>query len=128
MDELSARQKVGLVLAGTYGAVNTLSVATPAPADAVGPPMVVLVLDSVLGVVALVAAIVAWRTGSRATIRVVAGALVIIAVTALPAFFVDVPAWIKLLVAVTTMVTIAIVVLLLSPARRAATLEPEAVR
>lgn len=128
MDELSTRQKVGLVLAGVYGAVNSLSVATPAPAGADGPPMVVLVVDSVLGVVALVAAIVAWRTGSRPTIRVAAGALVIIALTALPAFFVDVPAWVKLLVAVSTMVTIAIVVLLLSPARRAATFEPETVR
>lgn len=128
MDELSTRQKVGLVLAGIYGAVNIFSVATPAPAGAEGPPMVVLVADSVLGAVALVAAVVAWRTRNRAMIRVAAGALVIIAITALPAFFVDVGAWVKVLVAVSTLATVAIVVLLLSPARRAVTFEPEAVR
>ena len=129
MDQLSTRQRTGLVLAGLYGALNIPSVLTPQPEGGEGPPLAVLLVDSLLGVVVVVAVVVAWRIGSRAAIRVVAGSLVIIAITALPAFFVDVPAAIKLLVAVSTVLTIAIVVLLFSPVRRsAALLEQEAVR
>lgn len=129
MDELSTRQKAGLVLAGLYGAGNIPSMWTPAPEGDVGPPTGILVVDSVLGVVVLAAVVVAWRTGSRAAIRVAAGALVVIAITALPAFFVDVPPAIKLLVAGATLLTIVTVVLLFSPARRpSSVLEQEAVR
>lgn len=129
MDQLSTRQRTGLVLAGLYGALNIPSVLTPQPEGGEGPPLAVLLVDSFLGVVVVVAAVVAWRSGSRAAIRVVAGSLVIIAITALPAFFVDVPASIKLLVAVGTVLTIAIVVLLFSPVRRSApSLEQEVVR
>lgn len=129
MDQLSTRQKTGLVLAGLYGAVNIPSVLTPQPSGSEGPPLGVLLVDSLLGVAVVVAAVVAWRTGSRGAIRVVAGSLVIIAITALPAFFVDVPALVKLLVAVATLTTIVIVVLLFSPVRRPAPLvEQEVVR
>jgi hypothetical protein len=122
MDQLSTRQRTGLVLAGLYGVLNIPSVLAPQPEGGEGPPLAVLLVDSLLGVVVVAAAVVAWRSGSRAAIRVVAGSLVIIAITALPAFFVDVPASIKLLVAVGTVMTIAIVVLLFSPVRRSAPL------
>lgn len=129
MDQLSTRQRTGLVLAGLYGALNIPSVLTPQPEGGEGPPLAVLLVDSLLGVVVVVAAVVAWRSGSRAAIRVVAGSLVIIAITALPAFFVDVPAWIKLLVAASTLLTVVIVVLLFSPVRRSAPLlDQEVVR
>jgi len=106
-NELSTRQKVGIALAGLYGATNIPSAFTPTPEGGDGPPLMVLVVDSALGVIALVAAVIAWRTGSGAAIRVAAGALIIIAITALPAFFVDVPSWVKLLVAGSTLLTIA---------------------
>ena len=80
--------------------------------------MAILIACSVLGVVALVSAIVAWRQGSRPAARLTAGCLVVITLTALPAFFVDVPAGIKVLVAVSVLLTVAIVVLMFSPAKR----------
>ncbi|MGJ9407059.1 hypothetical protein ACHABQ_12130 [Nesterenkonia aurantiaca] len=118
MNTTSKRQKVGLVLAGIYNATSIPSVMFPESGGEVGPPMGILVIGSVLGVVGLVAVIVAWRTGSRAALRVAAGATIIITLTALPAFFVDVSAGVKLLVGVSVLFTITAVVLMFSPARR----------
>jgi hypothetical protein len=118
MNTTSKRQKVGLVLAGIYSAANIPSVLFPTPDDAEGPPIGILVIGSVLGVVGLVAVIVAWRTGNRAALRAAAGAIIVVTLTALPAFFVDVPAGIKLLVGVSVLFTIAAVVLMFSPGRR----------
>jgi uncharacterized membrane protein len=118
MNTASKRQKVGLVLAGIYSALNILGVLFLTPDGQVGPPIGILIIDSVLGLLGLVAVIVTWRTGNRAALRVAAGAIIIITLTALPAFFVDVPAGIKLLVGVWVLLTIAAVVLMFSPGRR----------
>jgi len=113
-------QKVGLALAGLLSLVNIASVVGPAPEGEVGPPAVVLWAGTVLGVVGLVAVIVAWRTGSRSALRVAAGALVVTALTAVPALFVDVPAFIKVFVAITVLASVAAVVLMFSSSRRPA--------
>jgi hypothetical protein len=118
MNTTSKRQKVGLLLAGIYSALNILGVLFPTPEGQDGPPIGILIVDSVLGLVGLVAVIVTWRTGNRAALRVAAGAIIIMTLTALPAFFVDVPAGIKLLVGVSVLLTIAAVVLMFSPGRR----------
>jgi hypothetical protein len=118
MNTTSKRQKVGLLLAGIYSALNILGVLFPTPEGQEGPPIGILIVDSVLGLVGLVAVIVTWRTGNRAALRVAAGAIIIMTLTALPAFFVDVPAGIKLLVGVSVLLTIAAVVLMFSPGRR----------
>ena len=52
--------------------------------------MVVLWAGTILGVVGLVAVVIAWRSGNRAALRVAAGALIITALLSVPAFFVDV--------------------------------------
>jgi hypothetical protein len=118
MNTTSKRQKAGLLLAGIYSAGNIPSALLPAPDGEVGPPIGILIVDSVLGLVGLVAVIVTWRTGNRAALRAAAGAIIIITLTALPAFFVDVPAGIKLLVGVSVLLMIAAVVLMFSPGRR----------
>lgn len=118
MNTASKRQRTGLLLAGIYSAFNILSVLFPTPDGQVGPPSGILIIDSVLGVVGLAAVIVTWRTGNRAALRVAAGAIILITLTTLPAFFVDVPAGIKLLVGVFVLLTIAAVVLMFSPGRR----------
>jgi hypothetical protein len=112
------RVRAGLVLAGLLGAVDCTSLAFP-PTDPgeVGPPTAILALDVVLGVVTLAAVGWAWFTGRRAALRVAAGARVLSAITALPAFFVDVPAWVKLAVAGVVVLTLVAVLLLLAPAR-----------
>ena len=117
----SRRQRVGLVLAGLMSTANLFSVAGPSPAEGEpGPPTVVLWAGTILGVVGLVAVVVAWRTGNRAALRVAAGALIITALTGVPAFFVDVPAALKIVAALGVLLTIAAVVLMFSAERRPA--------
>jgi len=113
----STRQKVGLVLAGLLNLANVPSAFSPTPDGDVGPPYAILLLASLLGIVGLVATVLAWR-GNRAALRVAAGALVINVITSLPAFFVDVPAFVKALVALSVVITVATLVLMFSPTRR----------
>lgn len=90
----------------------------PTPDGELGPPLSIALLGGLLGIVTLAAVAVAWRTGRRGALRIVAGTRVLSAITALPAFFVDIPAW--LAVAVAVVLTVVCVVLVLAPARRAA--------
>lgn len=118
MDVISGRQKAGLVIAALLSLVNVASAFFPTPEGEEGPPFAVLVLGTILGVIGLVGVVIAWRTGSQAAFRVTAGALVINAISALPAFFVDVPAGLKLAVAVSIIITVLGIVLMFSSARR----------
>jgi Ca2+/Na+ antiporter len=115
---ITTRNKVGLAIAGLISLANVPSVFESQPDGEVGPPMTVLVLDTLLGVIGLVAVVVAWRTASRTALRVTAACLVIAAVTALPALFVDVPAFIKIAVAVFTVITMVALVLMFSGDRQ----------
>lgn len=114
----STKQKVGLVIAALYsiGNIPGFLAGNPDPGEE-GPPMAILVVGSVLGVVGLVAAILAWR-GNRVAVRVVAGAIIVCTLTGLPAFFVDVPMAIKALVAFSVVLTVVAVVLMFSGDRR----------
>ncbi|MDQ4112308.1 MAG: hypothetical protein M3306_14600 [Actinomycetota bacterium] len=110
----STRQKVGLVLAGLMSAANIPSALFPTPEGDPGPPIVVLVAGSVLGVIGLVAVIAAWR-GNRVAARIAAGALIIMALTGLPAFFVEgIPAIVRIIVGVSVLWTVAAVYLMFS--------------
>jgi len=117
---LSTKNKVGLAIAGFMGLVDCFSVLTPTPDGEVGPPFAILVLGSILGVITVVAVVVGWTKANRAAIRIAAGARIVSVLTALPAFFVDVPWFIKLLVTVAVVLTVISVVLMLSPARQTA--------
>ena len=119
MSVTSTRQKIGLVLSGLINLSNIPSAFSPTPDGETGPPYAILVLGSVLGVIGLVATVMAWR-GNRAALRVAAGALVINVITALPAFFVDVPAFIKALVAFSVVLTVTALVLMFSAGVRRA--------
>ena len=116
----STPQRVGLILAAVLSLLNILSVASPTPEGETGPPMVVLVVSAVLGVVGLVGAVIGWRTGDRRALRVVTGALVVMALMATPAFFVDTTAGLKALVGLNVLVTILTCLLVLSPSRQPA--------
>ena len=113
----TTRQRIGLGLVAVLSLANLASLLGPSPAPGeAGPPVAVLVLDTVLGLVGLVAVVLAWRSGNRSALRVAAGAVVVSMLTAVPAFFVDVPAALKAVVAVVVLLTLLAVVLLLSPA------------
>ena len=60
--------------------------------------------------------VLAWR-GHQVALRVAAGAIIVITLTGLPAFFVDVPTWVKALVGVSVLVTVAAVALMFSGRR-----------
>ena len=118
MDVISGRQRAGLALAALLSLVNIASAFMPTPDGGDSPPTGIIVLGTALGVVGLVGALVAWRTGSQAAFRVTAGALVINAIASLPVFFVDVPAGLKLGVAISVLVSVLAMVLMFSTARR----------
>jgi hypothetical protein len=111
------RQKVGLALAGIYSLAQVPAVFLPTPEGQEGPPYFILVLGAVLGVAGVVAAVLAWR-GSRTATRILAGGIIVVTLTALPAFFVDgIPAGIRILVGISVVWTIAAVYLMFSPSR-----------
>jgi hypothetical protein len=109
-------QKIGLVLCGIYSIANLPSALVPTPEGETGPPLGVLVVGSVLGMAGLVCTVLAWR-GSDVALRVAAGAIIVVTLTGLPAFFVDVPMAIKALVAVSVVLTVVAVALMFSGRR-----------
>lgn len=115
----STKNKAGLGLAIFYALTNLPSAVVPTGTGTeTGPPMAILWVCTVLSAVALVAGVMAWRTGSRPAARLTAASLIIVTLTSLPAFFVDVPAAIKILVAAGVVLTVAFTVLIFSPAKR----------
>jgi hypothetical protein len=116
---VNTKQKVGLVLCALFSLANIPSVLGAPDDGETGPPFGILVIGSILGVVGLVAAIMAWR-GHRVALRIAAGAIIVVTLTGLPAFFVDVPMFIKVLVGVSVLLTVATVVLMFSGDRRPA--------
>lgn len=109
---LSQRVQTGLVLCFALGLSTIPGAFIPAAGTGNdGPPVPVLILDVLLGLISMVGVVVFWRTGNRLANRLAAGALIFNAVTALPAFFVDVDAWVKVLVAVVVLLTVVAVVL-----------------
>lgn len=112
----STANRVGYVLATLFGLSDTVSIANPTPDGQVGPPLVVLVALSVLGVVTLVGVWFGWARGSRAGIRTAAASRVLSLLLGLPVFFVDgLPGWLVAVSAVGTVLTIVCVVLMLQP-------------
>jgi hypothetical protein len=116
---LSARNRTGLGIAAVLGLADLVGLAGPQPGPGEeGPPLGVLVAGAVLGVVTLAAVAYTWRTGNRVGSRVVAGARILSAIGALPAFFVeDVPAGFVAAAAVGVLLTVVCVWLVLSPSR-----------
>ena len=117
MKHHTTRQRVGLALAGLLSLNALPSVLSPTPDGQVGAPTAVLVLSSVLGGIGVVATVVAWLRGSTAAMRVLAGSIVVNALAGVPAFFVEIPAWVKLMVGVSVLLTLIAVALMFAPGR-----------
>lgn len=117
----STVNKVGLGLAALLGVADVASLAFPTPDGEAGPPLGIVILGGLLGLLTLVGVVWAIRTRSRGAVRVVAAARIISAITALPAFFVDIPAGLRLFAGLIVVLTVAVVVRILTPAR---SLEP----
>jgi divalent metal cation (Fe/Co/Zn/Cd) transporter len=106
--------RTGLAISAFLGLSNIPFLFAPTDAsDQNGPPMAILVLSALVGLVSVVCAVIAWRSGNRLAIRINAAALLLNALTSLPAFFVDIDAWIKVASAVGVILTVAALVLTL---------------
>jgi hypothetical protein len=104
--------RTGLILAIVLGLANLPFLALPAPDGESGPPLAALVLSAAIGILSIITAWIAWRTGSRAAVRVTAACVIINALSALPALFVDVDAWVKLVSSLYVLASVVCLVLL----------------
>jgi O-antigen/teichoic acid export membrane protein len=115
---LSPRNKTGLALAFLLGLIGLPMFLRGAPdPGVVGPPLAVLITESICGLVTVVAVAIGWRRANPRAIRLAAGTQILSVLTALPAFFLDRPALNKLLLAVLLGMTLTAVVLMLTPSR-----------
>jgi hypothetical protein len=115
---LTRLNKTGLILAGLLGLLDCVGLAFPTPAGEVGPPLAITIVGAVLGVLTLVCVVIALKRGSRGAVRVAAGARILSALTAVPAFFAGAGAPLVMLAATYVVLTFVAVVLMLTPARR----------
>ena len=116
--QLTKLNKAGLIIAFVLGLLDLTAPFQPTPDGEEGPPYAILLIDAVLGLITVIAVVIAWRTARRGAVRIAAGARIVSVVTALPAFFVDVPAALQVTVAVFVVVTIACVAMMLTPSRQ----------
>lgn len=117
---LTTKNKIGLALAGVLGLAEIPSVAIQTPDGDVGPPVAILALGTVCGIVTVAAVILAWVQVNKGAVRIAAGAQIVAMLGTLPTFFVDTPAGVKILVAVLVLATFASLILMLSPERHSA--------
>jgi CRISPR-associated Cas5-like protein len=108
----TSRLRAGLALSAFLGLLGVAFVGIPTDGQE-SPPVVVIVLSAVLGLVQVACAVIAWRTGNRLAIRINAAVLIINALLSVPAFFVDIDAWIKAIAALSVILTVVALVLTL---------------
>jgi len=111
--------KTGLVLAGLLGlldVINLFSINTPFPEGMTTPPDWLVILVAILGLVTLAAIVPPWR-GNHRVVLVVVVTRILSAVSAVPAYFVNVPSYILVTTTVLVVATILAVWLILRKAR-----------
>ena len=113
----TTKNRVGLGLAVLYAVANLPTVLIPVSNDG-GPPFAIGLICTILAFVATAAGVVAWRKDNRAAARLTTASLIVITLTALPAFFLDVSAAVKVVAAVGVVLMVAIVTLVFSGAPR----------
>jgi len=113
---LTPMHKTGLALATLLALGDLVGPFTLEPPEGeVGPPAIVLWLGLALGAITILGVAWAFRTAAPAARWLVAGSRVLSVLLALPAFFVDVPTPVKVLVGTVVALTAAVVVLVLTP-------------
>lgn len=104
MTRPSTVAKVGLAICALLGVLDIVSLGGIGADD--GPPVPIVLLGALLGLITLWGVRIAWR-GQRKGATIVIVARVISALTALPAFFVDdVPDWVVPVVSVGLLLTV----------------------
>lgn len=108
----TSRLRAGLALSAVLGLLGVAFLGVPADGQE-APPVIVIVLSAVLGLIQVACAVIGWRTGNRLAIRINAAVLIINALLSVPAFFVDIDAWIKAVAALSVILTVVALVLTL---------------
>ena len=121
MHEYTPRQRAGFVFGIVLSLLNIPGAFIPTggsgDSETAGPPVAVLALGAALGLLAAGLLYMGYRNKSRGLVRAAVVVLVLIALTAAPAFFVDgVAAWVRLGAGLYVLATVATIVLLFSPA------------
>lgn len=112
----SGANRVGLLLLAIAAAVNLIPM--PAPEGGSGPPLAILIAAAVLGLIALIAVVVAWSRNNRKAALVAVGVSIVNALLAVPAFFEPgIPTWLRALAGVFIAWTVVAVALTLAPKR-----------
>jgi len=108
----TSRLRAGLALSAVLGLLGVAFLGIPADGQE-APPVIVIVLSAVLGLIQVACAVIGWRSGNRLAIRINAAVLIINALLSVPAFFVDIDAWIKAVSALSVILTVVALVLTL---------------
>ena len=108
----TSRLRAGLALSAVLGLLGVAFLGVPADGQE-APPVIVIVLSAVLGLIQVACAVIGWRSGNRLAIRINAALLIINALLSVPAFFVDIDAWIKAVSALSVILTVVALVLTL---------------
>jgi hypothetical protein len=108
----TSRLRAGLALSAVLGLLGVAFLGIPTDGQE-SPPVVVIVLSAMLGLIQVACAVVAWRSGNRLAIRINAAVLIINALLSVPAFFVDIDAWVKAVAALSVILTVVALVLTL---------------
>lgn len=119
MTEISDRRRTGLILSAVVAFSNIPLAFVPTSKDGSGgPPLGVVVFGVVCAVIIL--GLLRWAhvSGKAVALRISAGLMVLVALSAVPAFFVDdVPGWAQLAAGGYIVATVIALALLFSPSR-----------
>lgn len=123
MTSISGPRRAGHVLGIILGVVHMSALAASPDGEGSGPPVGVLAIGAVLGLVIIALLVQSWRHDQRGPRRVAAVLLVLAGLGALPGLLVaDVPLGLQAAAAVLVLLTLAAVVLMFYPQRASATL------
>ena len=109
--------RAGLIVAFVLGLLDIIF--TFVPVGSGGPPLFILVIGLLLGLITCVCVALVWRSTASGSAVGHRGHPHLSSLSAIPAFGADIPSWIKVLVAVQIVVTLVDLVLLLQPNRLA---------
>jgi len=120
MTEITDRRRTGYILSAVVAFANIPFAFAPSSNDGSGgPPLGVIVFGVVCAVIILGLLRWAYVSGKAGALRVAAGLMVLVALSAVPAFFVDdVPVWSQLAAGCYIIGTVVGLALLFSPSQQ----------
>jgi hypothetical protein len=120
--ETSTPVRTGLALGALVGAINFAFIFYTGDWGPEEPPFFLVLVQGLIGLVSVAAAVLAWRTANRKIIRINAAALIVNALGVVPGVFMDGPAFIRLASSLLILGTVPAVILMMRRGRMPAAL------